>query len=68
MTILRPMVIGWVCFIIMMFAMGGATPLAFVAGLATSWIVFYFTGFREASQAMTGILVEHGWVKDAGQT
>ena len=65
MTILKPMVIGWIAFVVMMFAMGGPTPLAFIAGLAVSWIAFYITGFREASIEMSKILIEKGWVANA---
>ena len=67
-AILKPMLCGWAAFIATMIWMGGPSIIAFIAGLAVSWFVFYLTGFKQASQAMTGILVEHGWVKDASQT
>jgi len=65
MTILKPMVIGWLTFVIMMFAMGGASPIAFVAAMMVSWVAFYISGFREASSEMSKILIKHGLVKNA---
>ena len=64
-AILKPMLCGWAAFIATMIWMGGPSIIAFVAGLAVSWLVFYFTGFKEASSEMSKILIKHGLVKNA---